>query len=223
MIKAVVFDLDDTLILEKDYINSGFEVVAGKISVAYNIEKNIVLSKLKSLFQQGSKNVFNRLLDDMHIKYSEQFIRRLVYEYRNHEPNIQLLEEAKEIISYLKDNGYKIGIITDGYKETQRNKLKALKLSFIFNEIIITDELGREFWKPHELAYRKMKENLGCDFPEIAYIGDNERNDFITAKKLGMKTFKIFREAGIYKNNLYSEEFKADKEINNLIEVIGYL
>ena len=62
MIKAVIFDLDDTLISESEYIKSGFESVSKEISNKYNLDYKDVVKKTNDLFSHSSKNVFNRVL-----------------------------------------------------------------------------------------------------------------------------------------------------------------
>jgi putative hydrolase of the HAD superfamily len=197
-IMAVIFDLDDTLISEKEYIRSGFKVVSSKISQNYNLDSNVVYKKMIDLFKVDTKNVFNRLLDSLNIKYSSEYINNLIDAYRSHIPDIKLYEDADYIIKYLYEKGIKLGIITDGYKITQRNKLKALNIDKYFDCVIVTDELGKEYWKPHRKSYDITKDILGIEYEEMIYVGDNIIKDFITPNKLGINTVLISREEGIY-------------------------
>ena len=137
-------------------------------------------------FDESPRDVFNRLLRYYGVNYTKEYIMNLVEIYRGHTPNIKFYDDVIPTIKKLKDRGYKIGIITDGYKESQAKKIQALKCKKIFDEIIITDELGREYWKPHDKAYRLMSEKLKVNLDEMIYIGDNEEKDFITANKLGI-------------------------------------
>lgn len=69
--------------------------------------------------------------------------------YRNQFPKINLYDGVDKIIKNLKRKGIKVGIITDGRPESQRNKIKALGLEELVDDIIITDELGGiQFRKP---------------------------------------------------------------------------
>ena len=132
-IKVVAFDLDDTLYLEKDYIKSGLLHISKVIEEIYKLNHGKSYITLLSLFEKSSSKVFNRFFEN---------------EYRSHKPLIKFCDDVMKTIKYLKIHKYKIGIITDGFKQAQRNKLEALNAYEIFDEIIITDELGREFWKP---------------------------------------------------------------------------
>lgn len=221
MVKAVVFDLDDTLISEREYIKSGFKVISLYLSKEYNLEQKEVFNLMNELFQESSKQLFNRLLDKLKINYDLEYIKKLVKIYREHEPDIKFFDDVLPTIKELKKRGYKLGIITDGYKETQRAKIKALKCEELFDEIIITDELGREFWKPHKKSYEIMKKKFNCEYKNMIYVGDNEEKDFITCKELGIKTFKVIRENCIYENvKTYSEKYKANKSIKFFSELL---
>lgn len=223
MIKAIVFDLDDTLISEQDYIKSGFKSVASILSKQHDIEENILYDTMLSLFEEDSKNIFNRLLDGFNIDYSVEYIKKLINDYRSHKPNIKLYDDAREILDYLNDKNIRLGMITDGYKITQRNKLEVLNIEKHFECIVVTDELGREFWKPHQKPYDIVKNALNLEYSQIVYVGDNVNKDFITANKLGMYTVMIDRKNGIYSNIDMDKEYKAKKVITNLNELIEIL
>lgn len=223
MIKAVVFDLDDTLISEKEYVLSGFKVVSKEIAKQYKLDNKEVLKKMNELFNESSKNVFNRVLDFYNIQYSNNEILYLINIYRNHEPDINFFDDVIPTIKELKKNGIKIGMITDGYKETQLRKIEALKCRELFDEIIITDELGREFWKPNEKSYLIMAERLGIKLNEMVYVGDNEEKDFIGANKLGIYTSCIKRKNGIYNKSMLEKEYIAKNNINVLNKIKEYI
>jgi putative hydrolase of the HAD superfamily len=85
----------------------------------------------------------------------------------------------------------------------------------------MTDELGREYWKPHELSYMLMAEKLEVDFDEIIFVGDNVSKDFITANKLGIKTVQIKRQKGIYIFINGSHDYCAHYVISDFSELIS--
>lgn len=219
MIKAVVFDLDDTLISEKEYIRSGFRQVSKKIAEKNNLDKDYVYKIMYDTFNEDSKNVFNRVLDKLNIQYEKEDIKELINYYRGHMPDIKLYEDAKYILDTLKAKGIKLGMITDGYKITQRNKLEALNIGDYFEHIVVTDELGREFWKPHQKPYEIIKEKLGLEYENMVYVGDNVSKDFVTANKLGMNTIFINREDGVYSGIQMDDEYLAKLEVTSLLEL----
>ncbi|WP_432662635.1 HAD family hydrolase [Wukongibacter baidiensis] len=222
MIKGVIFDLDDTLIHEKEYIFSGFKVVSKKIEKDYKIDLHSqgVLSDMIRLFNLNKRNVFNRLLDSYGLGYSSKYIEDLIKLYRNHSPEIKLCDDARYIINYLYNKKVKLGIITDGYEVTQKNKLRVLDIDKYFDCIVITDEIGREYWKPSEVPYQIVQRQLGLEYEEMIYVGDNIEKDFITANRLGMGTVSITRKDGVYSELNMSEKYNAKYKVTSLNELI---
>lgn len=218
MIKVVIFDLDDTLISEKEYIKSGYQHIAEIIENKFSIDKNQVYDDLINLSRVSPKNVYNRLYDNYQIKYSKEMILDLVKEYRGHFPDIQFYDDVITCLTELKKLGIKVGIITDGYAIAQRQKLKAINAGKYFDEIIITDELGREFWKPHPKAFELTKKKFNINFDEIIYIGDNPEKDFYISTVYPITTVRILR-GGFYKERHYHKGVKEHFNVKSLKEI----
>jgi len=225
MVKAVIFDLDDTLISEKNYIESGYLHISTLLSNRMNKDQQELNQILHELFNETPKNVFNRLFDKLEVIYTNNNIIELVEEYRTHLPTIHFFDDVIPCLEDLKKNRIKTGTITDGFANSQRQKLKAVKAIDYFDEIIITDELGREYWKPHPKAFEIMKEALNVEFSDMVYVGDNISKDFVTPNRLGMKTVCIYREKRIYKMKkcLYPQEFHAQYTIKTLYDLLVLL
>lgn len=221
MIKAIVFDLDDTLISERDYIKSGFKSVSKIMADKYSLDSNNVYEVMEKLFEESSKNVFNRVLDNFNIDYCNEDILFLVKCYREHIPEIKFYDDVIPTIKELREKGYKLGIITDGFMEAQKRKIDVLNCKELFDEIIITDELGKEYWKPSEKPYKLMSEKLNVNLTEMIYIGDNEAKDFVSANTLGIKTVKVERKHNIYGYVDMDKKFKANYKIDDLKKIFN--
>ncbi|SHG03321.1 HAD family hydrolase [Ornithinibacillus halophilus] len=219
MIKAVIFDLDDTLISEKEYIESGYRHISKVLSKRFSKDAETLYQLLLELLNISSKNVFNRLLDRLGIVCVEEDIVELVEEYRKHFPDIHFYNDVLPCLEKLKKENIKTGIITDGYAESQRQKLQAVNASDYIEEIIVTDELGREYWKPHPFAFEKMREKFNVEFSEMIYIGDNPNKDFYISKILPIKSIRIVRSNSIYMNAPYYESVKENHRIKSLLNL----
>lgn len=219
MVKAVIFDLDDTLISERQYMESGFRHIAKLISNKYAKNDRELYTLLIKLFSNSPKNVFNRLLNKLGISYTQEIIVWLVEEYRSHLPSISFFDDVSPCLKFLKKERLKVGIITDGYAITQRKKLDVLGAYNFCDEIIITDELGRGYWKPHPKSFEVMKEKLKINFSEMMYVGDNPEKDFYVSSLYPIKTVRIYRE-GTYKDSMYLDGIKESYSINSLCEII---
>ena len=223
MVKAVVFDLDDTLISEKEYIKSGYRHISGIIEDRFAMDKKQVFDELMSLFKISPLNVFNRFFDMYQIEYSKEMILDLVKEYRGHLPDIQFYNDVIPCLLELKKFGVKIGIITDGYAIAQRQKLKAIQADEYFDDVIVTDELGREYWKPHPKAFELMKEKFKVNFDEMVYIGDNPEKDFHIKTIYPIKVIRILRQDVIHSSKLYYQSIEEDFRIKSLEDIRSYL
>ena len=228
MIKVVIFDLDDTLISEREYIKSGFKEVAKKIKTIYklNINKEEIFNNLEKEFEKDSREVFNRVLNNFNIEYTKDDILYLIKIYREHKPDIKFYNDVMPAIKELKQNKIKVGIISDGYLATQKAKLEAINAYSIFDKIILTEEIGRNYWKPHPKAFEMMKKYFSVDYDEIMYIGDNPKKDFYIGKEYPVYTVRLIRDNGIYMDEIYYKNIEPKKTVDciyKIIEIINYM
>ena len=188
-VRGVIFDLDDTLYSEKDYIRSGYQAVAAYLgSDAYK-------ERLWDHFTAG-RPAIDALLSELDRLEEKAACLEI---YRSHMPDITLYSDAAALINELKMHGIPIGIITDGRPEGQRNKLKALGLDKLVDDIIITDELGGiQFRKPCDIAYRILQCRWRIPFGQLVYIGDNASKDFQAPRQLGMQQLHVLNPDGLY-------------------------
>lgn len=221
--KAVIFDLDDTLYPEIEYVFSGYREVAKKLAVRQVDSEDVLYERMKQLFKEDSKMVFNRLLDTYGIKYEKADVMELIDVYRDHLPDIHYHEDAMSAVCLIREKGIKTGILTDGYAVTQRQKLKALKADDIFDVIVVTDELGREAWKPSKVGFEKAAEELGCTLKDMIYVGDNPNKDFYVSRTAGVRTARITRKNGVYTDAPYFEGVREDYRLETLSDIVKYL
>lgn len=210
-VKGIIFDLDDTLYNEKQYVRSGFKSVSDYLGIDCR-------DRLWQLFEQGRPAIDSLLLE----LNKENEKEACLGIYRNHMPDIQLADGAVALIKKLKDEGREVGIITDGRPEGQRNKIKALGLDRLIGEenIIITDELGGiQFRKPCDIAFRIIQRRWKLPYEQIVYIGDNPEKDFQAAQQLGMKSIEYINRDGLY----HHEEKKTQVAVSRLYDIYDAL
>lgn len=193
-LKAIIFDLDDTLYSEKEYVRSGFRAIADTLPQIKQMEE-----KLWQAFEQ-KKSAIDEVLTAEGI-YTDELKQKCLSAYRLQQPNIHLYEGTYELLQQFRVDGYKLGIITDGRPEGQRTKIKALGLDKLMDYIIITDELGGvKYRKPNKVAFIKMQETLDVAFEKMCYIGDNIKKDFIAPEMLGIRAIYFLNSDGLYNN-----------------------
>ena len=201
-IRGVIFDLDDTLYSEKEYVRSGYKAVSDFLGGGYE-------EKLWSFFEKGKPSI-DELLKELGRENEKGEVLEI---YRFHKPTIHLYPGVSEMIEDLKAKGVKVGIITDGRPEGQRNKLDALGLDV--DDVIITDELGGvQFRKPCDIAFRILITRWRLNPADVVYVGDNPAKDFQASQQLGMRCVWFVNADG-----LHLDEKCSIRSIENLEEI----
>ncbi|RZJ70849.1 HAD family hydrolase [Flavobacterium sp.] len=189
---TIVFDLDDTLVKEIDYLKSAF----GEIASFADSQKSDLLEEMLD-WHSNKENVFGKLEQS----YPHATVSELKKLYRNHLPDFSHVSEVREFLSDLKSDGHFLGLITDGFSVTQRNKINALGIEDILDLIVISEEFGSE--KPHESNYSAFHK---FNTENYLYVGDNLNKDFVTAKKLGWTTICLIDDG----RNVHAQDFNRN-------------
>jgi len=186
----IVFDLDDTLYKESEYVDSGIRAVAVDAEEAGVMSAEEAYRLIKSAPNTASG--FDLLAAKaLSLDLAEPFdIQRMLAVYRYHVPQISLPEESRELLDYLKNKGINLGIITDGRSVTQRAKIMALGLyKYIPDKnILISQEVGADKHCPTAWEMM-MRHNL--EEGQFMYVGDNPAKDFYWPNRLGWQTFML--------------------------------
>ena len=197
MWQAIVFDLDDTLYPERDYVLGGFKAVAEWAERNLGIPSARGLGELSEMFRRGVRGeTFNLWLARNGLA-PEASVPDLVRVYREHEPELSPFAEVGGVIGSLRGR-YRLGLVSDGYLEVQRRKWKALGLEGYFDAVVFSDEFGRECWKPSTRPFEAVLERLGSEAHRAVYVADNPAKDFYGARRLGMFTVRVRRPGGEY-------------------------
>ena len=200
---VIIFDLDDTLIKERDYCREGFrrieKILTDPESFSNLIEKERV--EITADFK-GISHSLNAILEQRgkYFDYLEKRLREkglldrlpeLIQTYRNNEEaHIELKAGMVDLLECLSARGVILGIISDGRSLTQRMKIKAAGLEKYFDpgNILISEETGKDKSVPDNFRHFVSR------YPEARrffYIADNERKDFIIPNILGWQTYKV--------------------------------
>ncbi len=181
---VVVFDLDDTLYKEVEYLKSAFREIAQVLEKETGQE---LYERMMSLYQ-ANKEVFGTIIEEYQVETKTK--SDLIEIYRSHEPDIYLEDHIADKLREIKRKGIATGLITDGRSYTQRNKLKSLGLQNYFDEVLISEEFGSE--KPDSGTFKYIQDKLEGE--GYIYIGDNIQKDFIAPNNLGWKTVCLLED-----------------------------
>jgi putative hydrolase of the HAD superfamily len=188
--KFIVFDLDDTLYSEIDYLKSAYSEIASIVDSDQG--DRLYLSMMRMYFDK--KNVFE-FISKVYPDYTIEILLKL---YREHIPNIKLRQNVIEVLNLFVANDYKLGLLTDGRSKTQRNKINQLSIDSFFSKIVISEEFGTE--KPCIDNFEVFMKDGDFYF---YYIADNPQKDFISPNKLGWFTVCLLDDG----NNVNKQDF----------------
>ncbi len=216
MLKAIVFDLDDTLYPERQYALSGFAAVADWADGSLDIPREQGTAELEAYFNDGVRgDTFNRWLE-AHDLEPDQWIPDMVKVYRDHTPSLELYPETRAVLKTLADE-YRLGLITQGHKPGQQRKLDALDLTGAFEAVVIMGEEDRQDWKPSKVPFQRLLAEMDLQGDQSVYIGDNPLKDFVGARQLEMLTIWVRRPEGEHVDDLPpGPEYLAEIELPDL-------
>jgi putative hydrolase of the HAD superfamily len=192
MIRAVVFDLDNTLYPHRQYVEGAFAAMAAHLAALCGRPADALCRRMLQTWEADparGRRLYRNVLEECGV-YSETNERRLREIYHSHAPELRPFPQAAAVLRTL-GAGYRLGLLTDGWAPTQRRKLEALGLGPLFEVLCFTGELGPEYYKPHPAGYRKALEGLHVAAGEAVFVGDNPHTDVRGARALGMWTVRI--------------------------------
>lgn len=227
MIKAVLFDLDDTLYREQDFVEQAFGNVAA-VMAGYLAERSgggeaqtpesLSRQMLRLLEEEGRGVIFNRLCERYGVDIP---VGELVGIYRETEPVLSLYPDGEKFLAWLEGRKIKTGLITDGNAPVQHRKIRALGLDRRLDVVLASDEL--ELAKPDPEVYTYCLGKLGIEPGEAVYVGDNPLKDFVGARQIGMKTARIVRPEGMHMSRKAQEGYDADVTVRLLTELEAWI
>lgn len=217
-VKIIYFDLDNTLwdFHKNEYLTLQeiYEDYIKNIDNCYRPEEFIKMfheynERLWEDYRQGKikKEVlrairFKNTLEAMDI-YKDGISEKLDVEFVNRTSmKPHLVDNAKEILDYLYGK-YKLGIITNGFKDGQYRKLDSSNIRKYFDYVFVSDEVGAI--KPSKEIFEHALNISGFLSDETVFIGDDYKVDIMGANNAHIK--------GIWFNRL-------DETINNKIDCI---
>jgi putative hydrolase of the HAD superfamily len=206
-IKAVLFDLDNTLI---DFIKMKVEAcrsaIKAMIKAGLKIDDETGLKKLiETYFRVGIESdiAFTKFLEEQTGEVDKTILQAGINAYLNRKPDfLKPYPYVLETLEMLKSKDLKLGIVTDATREKALVRLNAMDITRFFDVIITYDE--SKVKKPDELPFRLAMEKIGLKPEEILFVGDSLRRDIEPAKKIGMETLLI-------------EKYKDLKKIKDLV------
>jgi putative hydrolase of the HAD superfamily len=172
---VIVFDLDDTLYTECDYVDSGIRSVCKRIQTLYGVD---ICADVNKAMAKDPKVDWLALACEL-ANLPSTAKDSLLWMYRLHMPDIALCSPCKQALQKIHSESKAVAILTDGRSVTQRLKLKALGL--LDWPAYISEDYGTS--KPSAERFRAIQAAYPAQ--HYVYVADNVQKDFIGCNPLG--------------------------------------
>lgn len=184
-----VFDVDDTLYLERDYARSGFLAVDNHLESVYGVPG--LADACWRAFEAGVRgDIFDQVLTSLDTHVPKSLIEELVEVYRQHTPSISLSEDVHAWLQHLCETRT-LAVVTGGLPGPQQLKVRALGLERFTDIIVYSGSLGPTRDKPDPWSWKRVQDMTGRPSGDYIYFGDNPRKDFAAPISLGWNVVRV--------------------------------
>ena len=207
MIKKLIFDLDNTLIMWKDEYLEALKKTIKKYNINEDADyMNSLIDSYENYYDKYDKekmleHINKNIKEKINIDFMNDFLNEIGF---MSEPN----EEVINTLEYLSKK-YELVVLTNWFKEPQTNRLKNAKIDKYFKKVFG----GEEYIKPDKQAFINTIENTPLD--ECIMIGDNYTIDIMGAYNAGIKPIFMNPKNKENKNNF--TEIKTISELKNIL------
>jgi len=191
MIDALIFDLDDTLCPERGFVLKRLAAVARHLEERFGPRIDFLAELVRCYEGDMRTHVFDTVLERAGLGRDPEVVRDLVALYRRQPVEVALYPDARPALEFW-SRRLPLGLITDGYGPTQRQKVETLGIAPYFRAIVYTHDLGPEHIKPSPAPFEAVRDAIGFSGPAVM-VGDNPALDFPAPKGMGWTTVRIVR------------------------------
>jgi HAD superfamily hydrolase (TIGR01549 family) len=230
-IKAIFFDLDDTLHDHLQPFSAAFKVIFPAYYKSISIEKvykgfREASDLLWEIYSQHKINLtelrIQRVIDALEnfdINISNEQALRFQKRYAWQLKHVELFPEIPELLTLLRNKGYQLGIITNGPTEHQLKKIEILGLEkYIPRDLIfISDEVGAA--KPNPEIFDVAANTIAFSPRELLYVGDSWTNDVTGPSNAGWQAIWFNHR----KRQPMTADYKPLGEVKCLLDIVSVL
>ena len=221
MIKAVIFDLDNTLL---DFIKMKQFAVQAAISAmaeaGLEVNEKKANDRIFQMYEDGgweNQSIFNDFLQEKIGFVDHKYLAAAIVAYRRaREASLQLYPNVNKTLFELLKMGIKLAIVSDAPSREAWMRIYYLNLHHVFDLVLTFDDTGAR--KPSPKPFAMALDSLKINSEDTIMVGDWPERDVEGAKKVGMKT--IFARYG---DTFETKESGADWDVNDIYEIVGII
>jgi len=177
MYKAVIFDMDGTLINSDEMVLTIYK----QLTLKYPPYIPLNLIPKEELLAKSYIEILKKLYPEPYDIYLNE-IQNLFLSY-NH--LVKLFKGTKSLLSFLRKKGYKMGLLTSEMSRIAHVELKQLEIDHYFDVIVTFDDVSNP--KPDAEGLLYIIQSLNMNLEDVLYIGD-QKSDGITGKNAVVQT-----------------------------------
>ena len=219
MIRAIVFDLDNTLTdfmrMKSDAVNAAID---GMIDAGLRLPRDAVRSRIDAIYQEQGleyQRVFDQLLESELGRIDPKILASGIVAYRRaRESALVLYPHVQMTLLELTKRGIRLGVVSDAPQAQVWLRLCSLSLQHVFDAVVTFDDTGAR--KPRPEPFQRVLDRLGVEAKHALMVGDWAERDVVGAKGLGMTT--VFARYG---DTFGTKESGADFDIDDVFQLIG--
>ena len=221
MIRAVIFDLDNTL---TDFVTMKDRAIEAAVGAMYDmglpLSPEESFGRIYAIYDQEGieyQSVFDHLLRDVYGHVPASILAAGIIAYRKaRDSTLVLYPHVKLMLMELLRRGIRLAVLSDAPRLQAWQRIHHLSLQHVFEHVITFDDTGER--KPAAAPFRRAMELLGLPAEQLLMVGDWPERDMRGAGALGIRT--VYARYGDTKDTVRSG---ADYEIDDAIELLDVL
>lgn len=197
-IKAIIFDLDNTLVNRKRAFKKYTEEFIDEfVIITESTNRDEIIEYIRIADRDGYRKkheLYEDLMKNLKMKNDVTIEGLLGYWFSEFHKSTELMDGAIDILEELKNKQIKLGLITNGSTKSQNLKIDQVRIRGYFDNIIVSDEV--QIKKPDKRIFELATEKLGVEPGCCLYVGDHPVNDVKGAIDAGLRAvwFKGFMD-----------------------------
>jgi putative hydrolase of the HAD superfamily len=219
LIRAIVFDLDNTLTdfmrMKESAIQAAMD---GMIDAGFKISREDLRGRIDAIYRERGlefQQVFDELLAAELGQIDPKILASGIVAYRRaRESTLVLYPHVQMTLLELTKRGIRLGVVSDAPRMQVWMRLCALSLQHVFDAVVTFDDTRER--KPSAAPFREVLKRLGVAPEQSLMVGDWAERDVVGGRSLGMKT--AFARYG---DTFDTGESGADYDVDDIWQLVA--